>query len=124
MGTVLMAAFTIGGVMAESMVIGALGRHVESAERVDTVAIAESPCAMFRLPKGVCGMSMQHAVAGCTGRDGTTLNDCPPAAEAAQSRPEHRMGRIFSPMSTLYPFNQPLQHVVGELSSAASVDSI
>ena len=42
MGTVLMAAFTAWGVIAESMVTGALSRRVESAERVDTAAIAES----------------------------------------------------------------------------------
>ena len=51
MGTVLTAAFTAWGVMAESMVTGAVSRRVESVERVDTAAIAEST--MLRLPKGV-----------------------------------------------------------------------
>ena len=57
MGTMLMAAFTAWGVMPESMVTGAVGRRVKSAERVDTSAIAEST--MLRLPKGVSGLACQ-----------------------------------------------------------------
>ena len=40
LSTVLMAAFTTRGVVAEGMVTRAVGRRVESAERVDTAVIA------------------------------------------------------------------------------------
>ena len=41
LSTVLMAALTALGVMADRMVTGAVGIRVESAERVDTAAIAD-----------------------------------------------------------------------------------
>ena len=48
LSTVLVAALTVSGVMAERLVTGAVGRRVESAERVDTVAIAEAAMLAFR----------------------------------------------------------------------------
>ena len=39
LSTVLMAPFTASGLVAEGMVTGAVGRRVESAERVDTAAM-------------------------------------------------------------------------------------
>ena len=44
LGTALVAALTASGVMAEEMVTGAVGRRVESAERVDTAAMLKPRC--------------------------------------------------------------------------------
>ena len=60
MGTVLTAAFTAWGVMAESMVTGAVSRRVESVERVDTAAIAESTMLRLASERGLASASTRQ----------------------------------------------------------------
>ena len=112
MGTVVTAALAActGGSWPRAW----LADYVWRARRGSILQPLLSPRCSSAFRKGShCGMDASAAVAGCTGRDGTILNDRPPAAEAARSRPEHRMGRLFSPMSTPSPCNQPQQQPCG-----------